>query len=80
MTPEERAMKIGSHLGLVRDRVFIADEIRAAENDALERAALELDELPKIMASGSYPCRAEIAGAYQYTAIKVRALKHKETT
>jgi FMN phosphatase YigB (HAD superfamily) len=74
MTPEERAADVldlfasgPSPLELERSRqndiALIAADIRAAENDALERAA--------VVADGCWPGYPDAASA-------IRALKHKE--
>lgn len=72
MTPEERAQAIidmtrqwWTDSSLVK---MISDSIRAAENDALERAAVALDPMERVPFDPE-----EIQD-------RIRALKHKETT
>jgi hypothetical protein len=75
MTPEERAEKImerGHFWSVLENDITAA--IRAAENDALERAALECDKADE----NEYP--EEPGGSAASAAIAIRALKHKEAT
>lgn len=74
MTPEERAAVIDwpedtISMSWEESCAIVAAAIRAAENDALERAALVLEQIG--------PANWD---THEFAADLVRALKHKETT
>jgi hypothetical protein len=92
MTPEERAAKAyedwkeGTTVGHPSSSyriddlpLVIAAHIRAAENGALERAALACEDKSTRINADDYESQC-VAEALDEIAIAVRALKHKETT
>jgi len=92
VTPEERAQSIAKMATEHRRRHtngeyhrtiahWICEAIRAAENDALERAAQQVDEVLRSWCNrrGDASYAYERQGADEI-ADAVRALKHRETT
>lgn len=93
MTPEERAkdifhelltsrtMREGKEADQAAAFAIIASAIRAAENDALERAALHCDEEAtednKRWDESMDPADGSSASAYEEASAFIRGLKHK---